>query len=146
MGEQFKIEASLLCFGKVEKMGTFRGNTADASAPILSAKFWKKGTKIVGRVTRRFKTSNGDCYSIQLLEAISVNRAHTYPEGKGTEKLDKISVGSLKGFDMAVQASGVPNGQLLPGDKVVIECTGSTPTDKGNPQIDFSVEVNRDEF
>jgi len=148
MGDNFKIDCRLLDFTDGERlsMTKFAGKSEDASAPILSAEFWKKGTKISGQVVRSFKTNNGICYTIQLLSKISVNRANTYPKAKGTEDLDKVSVGSLKGFEMALQASGVPEGKLLFGDKVVIICTGRTPSGKGNDQVDFEIEVNRNEF
>lgn len=127
-------------------MPTFKGKTEDSTAPILSADFWKKGTRILGRVARSFKTSNGICYTIELPEAITVDRRLTYPEEQKTEKLDKVSVGSLKGFEMALQATGIPEGKLLYGDKVVIVCTGRTPSGKGNDQVNFEVEVNREAF
>lgn len=148
IGEVFKVDWRLLDFTARERetMTTFAGKSQDASAPILSASYWKKGTKIVGKVVRSFHTNNGTCYTIQLLSGISVNRQHTYPKAKGTETLDKVSVGSLKGFEMALQASGIPEGKLLFGDKVVISCTGTTPSGKGNDQVDFEVEVNRDSF
>jgi hypothetical protein len=129
-----------------EKMSHFGGNTEDAGAPILSAKYWKKGTQIIGTVLRSFKTDNGYCYVIKLNRTIKVNREHTSPVGKGIEELDRISVGALKGFGMALQAANLPNGVLLAGDKVQITCTGATPTTKGNDQINFDVQVDRDTF
>jgi hypothetical protein len=124
-------------------MTQYDGNSQDVSAPILSADYWKKGTQISGTVIRSFKTSNGVCYTIELKKPIKVNRQHTYPKESKTESLFKVSVGSLKGFEMALQASGIPEGKLQSNDKVEITCTGKTPTNKGNPQVDFTIKIDR---
>lgn len=126
-------------------MTHFGGKTADAGAPILSAKYWTKGKQILGTVLRTFSTENGECYVIQLNKPIEVDRENTYPPVPGKEKLEKVSVGALKGFGMALQAAGLPGAKLLVGDKVQISCTGTTPSGKGNDQIDFDVQVDRDE-
>jgi hypothetical protein len=129
--------------GDLDFMAHFSGKTDGASAPILSAKFWKKGTQVIGKVLRSFETDNGICYTIQLKRPLSVNRKFTFPAENKTETLERVSVGSLKGFDMALQSSGVPNGKLQYGDEVQISCTGTTPTQKGNDQINFDVQVER---
>lgn len=126
-----------------DSLASFSGKTQDASAPILAADFWKKGTRISGKVLRAFTTENGTCYTIQLPEKISVKRTLTYPKAEGTEMLDKVSVGSLKGFEMALSASGVPDGKLQVYDEVVITCTGKTPSGKGSDQVDFSIDISR---
>ena len=131
---------------KGENMAHFGGKTEDATAPILSAGFWKKGTQIKGKVTRSFQTDNGPCYSVQLPAPIKVNRKFTYPQDEGVEELDKVSVGSLKGFEMALQISGVPEGKLIAGDKVQITCTGTTPSGKGNDQVNFDIQIDREAF
>lgn len=131
---------------KEDELTHFGGKTEDASAPILSAGFWKKGTQIKGKVVRAFQTDNGTCYTLQLLRPIDVNRKHTYPAGESTEKLDKVSVGSLKGFEMALQVSGVPEGKLIAGDNVQVSCTGTSPSGKGNDQVNFDIQIDRDSF
>jgi hypothetical protein len=112
-------------------MGTFKGKSSDAQSPILGASFWKKGIKIEGRVGRSFPTQNGDCFEISLRTPVKVNG--------NLEK--KISIGALKGFHMALNAAGLES--LQEGDNVIIECTGTTATNKGNPRVDFNVAVNR---
>lgn len=112
-------------------MSQFKGKSSDAQSPILGAPFWKKGVKIEGRVGRTFQTQNGDCSEISLKNPVKVNGQ--------LEK--KVSIGALKGFHMALNAAGLES--LQEGDLVIIECTGVTPTTKGNPRVDFNVAVNR---
>lgn len=113
-------------------MAVHRGTTQDAASPILGAKFWKKGTKIEGTVLRSFDTENGACFEIELRKPVTV-------DGKQEKK---VSIGAMKGFTMALNASGLES--LESRDRVIIECTGSTATDKGNPRVDFAVTVDRD--
>ena len=110
----------------------YKGKTEDANSPILGAGWWKKGKKIVGKVLRSFKTENGECYSIDLAEAVLV------PD---LGQLKLVSVGALKGFQMALAAAGLSG--LKEGDGLFLECTGETGTDKGNPMVNFYVEVHR---
>jgi len=42
---------------------------------------------------------------------------------------------------MALNAAGLE--ELQERDAVIIECTGVTETNKGNPRVDFNVAVNR---
>lgn len=115
-------------------MSQFRGKTEDAGAPFLKASFWTRGKAISGTVIREFHTDNGKSYGILLVTPVMVNDK--------TEK--QISIGNSVGLRMAVEASGAPGG-LLVGDKVHIECTGFTGTDKENDLVNFSVEINRDD-
>ena len=112
-------------------MAQYQGKTQDAQSMILGAKMWKKGMRIEGTVTREFETTNGPCFEISLRTPIKI----------GTSIEKKVSIGALKGFHMALNAAGLEN--LIAGDKVIVECTGSTQTDKGNPRVDFKVAVDR---
>ena len=112
-------------------MVAYKGKTEDAASPILGAAWWDKGKKIAGRVTRWFKTVNGVCYEIKLLTPVEVNG----------EKEETVSVGALKGFQMSLDAAGIVS--LKRGDGLVLECTGKTKTDKGNPMVNFAIEVER---
>jgi hypothetical protein len=111
----------------------FSGATEDAGGQFLGAAFWKKGVKIEGVVTAIFETSIGENYAIHLTKPTTVDG----------EKTDSVSIGGLKGFAMALRAAKIPNQELLIHDMVIIECTGFTPTEKGNPQINFKVAVRR---
>jgi hypothetical protein len=110
----------------------FKGRTEDASAPFLKASFWEKGRSIAGTVIRVFETENGPAAVIRLNSPVML-------DGK-TEKA--VSVGNMAGFRMALDAAGVVGG-LLAGDMVYLECSGTTPTDKGNDQVNFEIEVDR---
>jgi len=114
-------------------MAQYKGKTSDAQSVLLGAKAWKKGMRIEGSVTREFDTQNGTCYEISLRTPVKV--------AGNMEK--KVSVGALKGFKMALNAAGVDDLQV--GDRVIIECTGTTGTTKGNDRVDFSVVLDRPE-
>jgi hypothetical protein len=114
---------------KEKTMSVFRGKTQDT--PFLSASFWTKGTKIVGRVVRWFETENGVAYVVRLGAPVNVN-------GK---ELSVVALGALRGFEMALLAAGLE--RLQPGDDVHLECVGLTPTGKGSARVDFEIEVTR---
>jgi hypothetical protein len=90
--------------------------------------------KIVGTVRRMFTTRNGPAYVIALTTPVLVD---------GHEE-SEVSVGALKGFQMALQASGV--NELRVGDVVHIEATGAEPAkEKGQSErVNFAVEVGRE--
>jgi hypothetical protein len=110
---------------------TYTGKTTDAGSLILGASFWSKGMKIEGTVTRNFETANGTCYEIHLNKPVQING----------ENARIVSVGNLKGFQMALNAAGLET--LENGDKIVLGCVGTTSTGKGNPRIDFQLAVSR---
>lgn len=123
-----------------EKMTRYTGNTEDASAPILAANYWKKGTAIRGTVLRMFHTKTGICYTIKLDKPITADGKDIYPAQEGKVSLDQVSVG-LKGFHMAIGAAGL--GDLAYGDKIEATCTGATDTGKENEMVNFRVIVDR---
>lgn len=112
-------------------MPTYRGRTEDAESPILGADFWQKGVKIVGEVLRSFLTANGTCYELHLGSPVLIDG----------ESWDRVSVGAMAGFRMALAAARL--NELRPSDKLYLECTGKTETKKGNPRVNFSLEVSR---
>lgn len=112
-------------------MAQYKGKTSDAQSTLLGAKAWKKGMRIEGTVTREFQTQNGACYEISLKTPVKILG--------NTEK--KVSIGALKGFHMALNAAGVEELQI--NDRVIIECTGTTGTTKGNDRVDFQVVLDR---
>jgi hypothetical protein len=114
-------------------MTQYKGKTQDAQCPILGATYWKKGLKIEGTVSKSFQTTNGTCFETTLKTPVKVN---------GTlEK--KVAIGALAGFHMALNACGLDELQVR--DRVIIECTGTTGTTKGNDRVDFNVAVDRPE-
>lgn len=114
-------------------MTMMKGNTRDAQSVLLGAKLWKKGMKIEGTVTRNFDTQNGTCSEILLKTPITVTGF--------LEKQKKVSIGALAGFKMALNAAGLDT--LEANDRVIIECIGETPTNKGNARMDFVVSIDR---
>lgn len=106
------------------------------SGAFLGADFWKKGTRLEGQVIDRFKTQNGDCYGIRLTNPRSV-----MVNGK---KEEVVAIGALKGFNMAIRASGA--GDLQPGDGVIVECIGMEDTGKESKMVKFKVAVSREDF
>ena len=116
-------------------MPRFTGNTEEAGGSFLGADFWKKGMTVEGVVTGTFQTSTGEAYSLTLRKPVKVNG----------EDEEKVSIGGLKGFLMALRAAGVPDQQLLAGDALVIQCTGTEKASKPgyNDQINFKVTVDR---
>lgn len=114
---------------KVSKQ--FRGRTEDADSIFLGAEFWKAGVKIAGAVVRTFESENGPCYVLDLVNAVTVNG----------ELADRVSIGNLTGFRMALQAAGLERLQV--GDQIHLECTGAKPTSKGSPRANFAIEVTR---
>jgi len=116
---------------------TFNGTTEDAVAPFLGAQWWKENEnkRITGKVARVFHTTiegkPGICYTLNPCTPVEV-------EGERTER---VSIGNLAGFKMALQAAGLDG--LLLGDMLTVTCTGSEPTDKGNDRLNFKVQVVR---
>jgi len=88
-----------------------------------------------------FETSAGTCYNLALKEEITVHGEHLSPKQKVTVKGTDFSLGALKGFQMAVRASGC--GGLKVKDFVTIKCTGFERTSKGNDRVDFEIIVDR---
>jgi hypothetical protein len=121
-------------------MTMYKGNSSDSSAPLLSAKDFKKGTKLEGTITRRFETTNGICSEITLApgKPFKLNRNGETSEQK------KVAVGALKGWEMAIGAAGLE--ALEVGDKIIAECVGFTPTTKGNPRVDFKIAIDREDI
>jgi hypothetical protein len=109
----------------------FTGKTQDASSPILGASWWSKGKKIEGTIGREYETKNGTCLEVVLTKPVLVEK----------KQESRVSIGGLSGIDMAVQAAGAD--ELLRGDMIILECTGETPTDKGNPRKDFQIAIRR---
>lgn len=110
-------------------MTMHRGKTKDAQSPFLT---WKKGMSIQGTVTRQFETTTGQCFEISLAKPMTV-------EGQSEKK---VSInGEKSGIRMALNAAGLEGLEI--GDKIILGCTGTTPTNKGNPRVDFEIAVDR---
>ncbi len=97
-------------------MKEFDGRTTDVEAPFLSGEWWKEGVKIVGVVSKVRSTEEfGRTYTLDLREPVIV---------EGAEE-EKVCMGNLTGFRMALEAMGLPN--LILKDVVTVECVGFKP-------------------
>jgi hypothetical protein len=108
------------------------GRSGDVANNFLGSEFWEPGVRISGKVQRKFESANGQCYALMLDEPAEVNGADT----------QEVALGNLTGLRMAIQAAGVAD--LEVGDHIELECTGLQPTGKGNPRIDFTLQIERD--
>lgn len=113
----------------------FKGRTEDAEAPFLTADFWREGVVIRGAVEKLFNTklNNMPCYVLNLEDPIEV----------GGESQDRVSVGNMAGFQMAMQAAGVT--QLRAKDIIELECTGVKKSKKEgySDRVNFDLKVTR---
>jgi hypothetical protein len=107
------------------------GRTGDVANNFLGSDFWRPGVGITGTVLRKFASANGQCYALELDEPVELN-------GESTQE---VALGNLTGLRMAIQAAGVED--LQAGDKIALECTELQPTAKGNPRIDFRIEIEQ---
>lgn len=121
---------------------TFVGRTVDAEAPFLNAEFWREGVEVSGVVTKVFETVNAKeggpdkrdlAYVLTLDSPVEING----------EEVDRVSIGSMAGVKMALDAMGIPRLHLK--DAVTILCEGSTPSKKENysPRSNFKISVTR---
>lgn len=124
-------------------MGKMKGNTADASCPILKQAFFSKGTVLIGRVIREFATNTGNCYELHLGKAIVVSPEllSTSEQLDGRQTLTRVGIGAMKGLVMAINNAGTD--KLRADDDVIITCMGETDTGKANPRTDFTIEIDR---
>lgn len=109
------------------------GRTGDVANNFLGSEFWGPGVKIHGTVLRKFESANGQCYALEVEPPVDLN-------GESTRE---VALGNLTGLRMAIQAAGAEDLEI--GDRIDLECTGLQPTSKGNPRIDFKIEIDRNE-
>ena len=122
-------------------MVQFKGSTAERKAPILGAKFWKKGVSLTGTYVRTFPTVNGNCFEFELGKDLEFPGTQVSPSEAGTVKAHRIGVGAMKGFMMAVADCGCGDFQL--GDRVTITCEGAKDSGKASDMVLFRVAVDR---
>jgi hypothetical protein len=109
------------------------GRTEDVANNFLGSEFWRPGVHIRGNVVRQFESANGPCYALELDSPVELNGVKT----------SEAALGNLTGLRMALQAAGVEDLQV--GDRIYLECTELQPTSKGNPRIDFKIEIERNQ-
>lgn len=122
-------------------MKQFTGRTLDAQAPFLNAEFWREGLEVTGVVTKVFEVENErngvakktTAYVLSLQDSVEVDG----------EETDRVSVGTMAGIKMALEAAGVYRLQLR--DVVTITCEGVTASKKEgySPRVNFKIDVKR---
>ena len=122
-------------------MPQFKGSTAERKAPILGAKFWKKGISLTGTYVRTFPTVNGNCFEFELGKEIEFHGNQISPVEPGMVKAHRIGIGAMKGFMMAIADCGC--GDFVLGDRVTIICEGAKDSGKASDMVLFRVEVDR---
>ena len=126
-------------------MGTpqeFVGRSTDSEAPFLSASFWQVGTSITGKAVKAFDSKPDPnkpaqrCYVIELDSPVEIDG----------EEWDRVSVGNLAGFKMALEAMKPSRlDGLRMGDLILLECDSIKPAKKEgySPRINFVMRVTR---
>lgn len=116
-------------------MSMRKGRTDEVQGTFLGAEFWTLGKKIIGQVVRPFQSVNGRCYTLKLGKPVEID---------GHQE-DVVSIGALKGFQMALDATGWS--ELRAGDNVVLSCTGHKDPGKAgqSPMVEFEIEVTRED-
>lgn len=123
-------------------MKQFSGKTEDGACPILRQSYWSKGITLSGKMIRKFRTSNGDCYEFHLPRTMEFGGRDIFPEqDQRVVKLEKIGIGEMAGFKMALAAAGLDD--LLPGDIIELTCTGEQDTGQKNKMTCFRIQVQR---
>ncbi len=115
----------------------FEGRTVDAEAPFLSGEFWEVGKIVVGKVVRVYPTTldgkTSLAYVVELSEPVTIDG----------EDWDRVSIGNLAGFRMALQAGGIE--ELIVNDVIEMECESIKAAKKPgySPRRNFRVKVLR---
>lgn len=113
---------------------TFVGRTADAEAPFLSGAFWKPGVHIRGKVVKLFVDKEQRTnYVLELENPVEIDGA----------EWDRVSVGNLAGFVMALSAARIE--RLRVNDVLEMECEDiKAATKEGySPRPNFGIKVTR---
>jgi hypothetical protein len=113
---------------------TFTGRTADAEAPFLSGAFWKPGVRVHGLVSKLFQDKESRiCYVLELKEPVLIDG----------EEWDRVSLGNLAGFVMALAAAKIE--RLRVKDFLEIECEDvKAATKEGySPRPNFKINIIR---
>lgn len=105
------------------------GQTSDVVNKFLGSEFWEPGASITGVVRRKFQSANGQYYAIELDQPVHING----------ESTSEVALGNLIGLHMAIQDAGAED--LDVSDRINLECTELQPTNKGNPRIDFKIQI-----
>src|SRR5260370_20773084 len=119
----------------------FEGWTVDAEAPFVGAEFWPEGRTISGIVSKIFDTDNEEG-GVRVKTRAYVLLIQIPVELDG-EEWDRVSIGSLAGFKMAMDAAGISG--LLLKDIVTLTCEGKSKAKKEgySDRLNFKLSVER---
>jgi hypothetical protein len=113
------------------------GRTVDAEAPFVSGEFWTVGKIVKGEVVRIYPTTldgkSSLAYVIELEDPVEIDG----------EDWERVSVGNLAGFRMALQACGTE--RLFLKDSIEMECESIKPAKKEgySPRPNFRLRISR---
>src|SRR5713226_8362018 len=115
----------------------FQGRTVDADAPFVGGNFWEVGKVIRGEITK-IKPSMLDGKS-SLIYVVELEA----PVDIDGEEWDRVSLGNLTGFQLAMQDAGIE--RLFLKDVIELECESvKKPKKEGySPRPNFLLKVNR---
>ncbi len=123
----------------------FTGKTSDVDAPFVPAAFWEVGKTIKGVVAKVksevYEDKPQTVYVLELEEEVVID----------DEAWDRVSIGNLRGFGMALEAAKsiddqrLPNQRLALMDTVTIQCEKIRKAKKEgySDRVDFIIDVWR---
>jgi hypothetical protein len=116
----------------------FEGRTLDAEAPFVSGEFWETGKTIRGEVVRIYETVLDGKKSLAYV--VELDGETVYIDG---EEWERVSIGNLAGFRMALQAAGIE--RLFLKDVIEMECESIKAAKKVgySPRANFRIRVTR---
>jgi hypothetical protein len=116
----------------------FEGRTIDAEAPFVSGEFWEAGKMIRGEVVRIYETILEGKKSLAYV--VELDGEHVEIDG---EDWERVSIGNLAGFRMALQAAGIE--RLFLKDTIEMECESVKAAKKQgySPRANFRIRVTR---
>jgi len=120
--------------GKRKMAQEFEGRTVDAEAPFLSGAFWKPGVLVRGVVSKIYVDKDQRTnYVLELESPVEIDG----------EEWDRVSIGNLAGFKMALQAMHME--RLRVKDILEMECEDIKPAKKEgySPRPNFRLKVVR---
>jgi hypothetical protein len=138
---------------------TWSANTNEAGVPVLGRNFWTIGKLIYGAFVKERIVHTDDnqqltvyefaCVQPPYLEVRVDQKGKVQPFNSSigeVKKFDRFGVGSLTGFEMALQALAFKgfNGFMYK-DYVGIKCIGERPSDdpRQSAMLEFAVKIQR---
>jgi len=115
----------------------FEGRTLDAEAPFASGEFWAIGKILKGEIVRIYQTVMDEkpslAYVVELEDPVEIDG----------EDWERVSIGNLAGFRMALQAAH--QDRLYLKDVIEMECESIKKAKKEgySPRPNFRLKITR---